>query len=282
MLRAHGGAIAAGVDAGTRRRLHYLAGRGELVRVLPGIFIAPSSTRQLPTLALALMRADPNAVVTGRAAAALTYWRELAVPVVEVAAGSERRRRQGIRFNQRQIPPELILDLGGVRVTTPALTALDMCTGSVGADAIDRALQLRATTVAELVRALELTPGRRHNPRRRQLVKDVKSEGCSPLERTGHRLLRSAGIHDWIANHRYRVLGRDTRPDVRFRRVRLILEFDGFAFHSSREAFDNDRRRQNPFELAGFTVLRYTEVLLADQKEFVGQVRRALQTARPY
>jgi very-short-patch-repair endonuclease len=282
LLRAAGGVVRVNGDPASRRRLHYLAGRGELARPLPGVFVAPTALTHLPTLALAAMRCDPNAVITGRTAAAFTYWPELPASVVEVATNYARRDVPGFRFSQRVVPPELVQTLGGVRLTTPALTALDLCTGPAGAAAIDRALQLRATSVPELRRALSLTPGRPGNGIRRELLRDVKTEGCSPLERTGHRLLRRAGIRNWVANRRYLVLGRSTRPDVRFLRVRLILEFDGFTFHSSREAFDGDRRRQNPFELVGFTVLRYTDALLDDPDEFITQVRHGLRTALPY
>lgn len=65
--------------------------------------------------------------------------------------------------------------------------------------------------------------------------------------------------------------------DVAFRRARLALEIDGFAHHSSREAFEHDRARQNQLMLAGWTVLRYTWPTLEHHPEvFVREVRQWL------
>ena len=38
----------------------------------------------------------------------------------------------------------------------------------------------------------------------------------------------------------------------------VVVETDGFAFHSSREAFEADRSRDRALRLLGFSVLRYT------------------------
>lgn len=37
---------------------------------------------------------------------------------------------------------------------------------------------------------------------------------------------------------------------------RLVVEVDGFAFHSTRAAFERDRRRDAVLQLAGYRVLR--------------------------
>lgn len=191
--------------------------------MLPGVFVHPGSARDLPTLARAAMHTGPAAVITGAAAAALTYWPELA-----------------------------------------------------------RALPLGAVKVRELTSALELTPSRPGNALRRRLVRDVKTEGCSPLERTGHRYLRRAAIDGWVANRGILVLGQRARPDVRFRARKLVLEFDGFAFHSSRAAFEHDRGRGNLFALDGYLVLHFTDRTLQDSATFIRQVRRGLRIAAPY
>lgn len=203
------------------------------------------------------------------------------MPTIQVATRFGRDPVPPFHFPARTIPADLITQVDGIRLTPPALTALDLCTGPLGPAATDRALQVRAVTVPDLLTALELTPHRRVNDLRCALLREVRSEGCSPVERRGHRALRAAGITDWVANRRYRVFGEDVRPDIRFRRVKLIIEFDGFGYHSSRAAFDHDRKRGNLLPLAGFTVLRYTDVTLDDEVEFLHQVRRGLRIAEP-
>lgn len=46
--------------------------------------------------------------------------------------------------------------------------------------------------------------------------------------------------------------------DVLFPAQRLVLEVDGYAAHSAREAFERDRRRQNRLVAEGYIVLRFT------------------------
>jgi hypothetical protein len=73
----------------------------------------------------------------------------------------------------------------GLRYTCPALTALDLC-DVMGGDAIDQALRTRASTLAQLYRALELTGGRKGNRTKRQLLLDSRAEPWSKAERLLH------------------------------------------------------------------------------------------------
>ena len=111
----------------------------------------------------------------------------------------QRRPQHGYEFTRRQIPAERVVDRAGLRLTSPALTALDLC-ATVGGEAIDQALRTRATTLAHLQRAMELTTARVGNPTRRQLLLDSRSEPWLEAERSLHRLLRAAGITGWQAN----------------------------------------------------------------------------------
>lgn len=43
-----------------------------------------------------------------------------------------------------------------------------------------------------------------------------------------------------------------------FDEIRLLIEIDGFAFHTDHDRYEGDRRRQNEFTVAGWTVLRFT------------------------
>lgn len=61
----------------------------------------------------------------------------------------------------------------------------------------------------------------------------------------------------------------------------LGIEADGYAHHSSRAAYREDRRRWNVTVVRGIPTLRVTfEMLLAEPKEFVNMVQRALATYR--
>lgn len=280
-LTSHGLVTLAG-DRSRRNSIHYLASQGLIRRVLPGVFVAAGRATELPVLAAAVMAFDPAAVITGRAAAALSFWPDLPCTVLTAALPGAASVGSGVAVERRRIPPELVIDRGDLRITTPALTALDLCTTSVGPEAIDKVLQQRAATVDDLRTALELTPHRRGNSVRARLLDDVKTEGCSVLERMGHRTLIAGGLDEWVANRHLRVRGTDMRPDLRFTRRKLVIYFDGFTYHSSRAAFDTDREHTILLTLDGYIVLRVTWNMLLDPEEFVRRVRAALKLAAPY
>ena len=67
-------------------------------------------------------------------------------------------------------------------------------------------------------------------------------------------LVRSAGLPAPETN--VNVVGHEV--DFLWREQKLIVEVDGFAYHSSREAFERDRRRDARLQAAGFRVIRFT------------------------
>jgi len=61
----------------------------------------------------------------------------------------------------------------------------------------------------------------------------------------------------------------------------LVVELDGRAFHSTRAAFERDRKRDADLQLAGYRVLRVTHRRLSDEPGEVVSAVRALLTAAP-
>lgn len=53
-------------------------------------------------------------------------------------------------------------------------------------------------------------------------------------------VLRAAGLTGWVANVVLRVGGFTYYPDLLFETAMLIVEFDGFAVHGTRQAFESD------------------------------------------
>ena len=178
------------------------------------------------------------------------------------------RSQPGFRQSRWSVPPELVEECGRLRLTAPALTALDLCT-EVGGEAIDQALRTRTATLAGMHHALELTPGRRGNQDRRALLLDSRDEPWSEAERLCHRLLRGAGLTGWRSN--LPVLVGDARYylDVAFPQLRLAIEIDGRLHQQDPELFESDRRRQNALVLDGWIVLRFTWRMLTDCPEAV-------------
>jgi very-short-patch-repair endonuclease len=257
--------------------LRYLIRLGTLVRVLPGVYAASDQAASPRTRVRALRCFDPDAILTGAIAAWLSFWPELRVDVIECAVRHSRAPQPGYSFSRRQIPPELVVCRGGIRYTSPALTALDLC-ARLGGEVIDQALRTRSTTLALLHRAMDLTTARVGNQIRRQLLLDSREEPWSEAERLFHRLLREAGITGWKANQPVVLNGSTCYVDVIFRKLKLAIEIDGRLFHTGAEVFETDRSRQNLLILDGWCVLRFTWTMIKEQPETVlAMVREAIE-----
>jgi hypothetical protein len=64
--------------------------------------------------------------------------------------------------------------------------------------------------------------------------------------------------------------------DVLWREQRLVVELDGYAFHSARVAFERDRIRDAAIQLAGYRVLRVTHRRLEAEPGAVVEAVRSL------
>jgi very-short-patch-repair endonuclease len=236
--------------------------------VLPGVYAPPELCDSIATRVRALMHWDPDAILVDEAAAWASFWPEIRVPRITCTVHHRRLPQSGYEFKRRRIPSELVTHRSGLRFTSPALTALDLC-ATVGGDAIDQALRTRATTLAHLHQAMELTAARVGNRTRRQLLLDSRSEPWSEAERRFHRLLRQAGITGWKANRPVVLDDATCYVDVIFYNVKLIIEIDGRLFHTGAEVFETDRWRQNLLVLNGWLVLRFTWSMIEERPEQV-------------
>ncbi len=256
--------------------LDRLIRRGDLCAVLPGVYASPKVATTFDVRVRAVMAAAPDAILVDGAAAKASFWPELRVSRVTCALPVDKAAQPGFHFSRREIPPELVVQRGRLRMTAPGLTALDLC-ATLGGEPIDEVLRTRAATLAQLHRAIELTGSRKGNTSRRELLLDSRDQPWSEAERLFHRLLRAAGLTGWRANIEVNVDGWTFYLDVGFRRCRLAVEIDGRRHVTDRKLFEKDRWRQNALVIDGWRVLRFTWRMLVDRPEHVIEtVRRAL------
>ena len=276
LLRTEGGVWARRNNLTIRHQLEHLVQQGQLRALLPGVYTDLEPTWQARIRAAGMFR--PDCVITGAAAAVMTWWPEC--PITAVCAATKQPVRtcaKGFNWERRSIPADLVVDSGVLRVASPALSVLDLIP-ILGGAVIDEALRRQSVTLEHLAEAFRQTPARPGNRQRAALIHDSRDRPWSPAERTAHHLLRQAGINGWRTNRRVMVKGVGYVVDLVFQQQRVAVEIDGWSYHGSRESFIKDRWRYARLAAAGWCVLPFAASELDDAPdEFVAVVRDALR-----
>jgi very-short-patch-repair endonuclease len=190
-------------------------------------------------------------------------------PVDVTVAARDCGRRSGIREHRvRALARADVRRRERLPITAPARTLLDVA-GVVDADALGRALNeavvQRLTSEAELRALLERSKRRLGSPALRDLLERLQGPTLTRSEAEGRllALLDRAQLSRPETNvkvGRYEV-------DLLWRRERLVVEVDGFAFHSTRAAFERDRVRDAELQARGLRVVRITWRQIVDEPE---------------
>ena len=251
-----------------QRTLQSALAAGLVERLLPGVYARSDAAHDLEVRASAVTLWQPDAVITGRAAAHFTFWPTLQVARIDVARQAHPPRSPGYRFEQRAVDPAHVVERSSLRLTVPALTAIDLV-DELGGDGIDTCLRSRAARLEDLWVAFAAHPSRPGNSARRQMLLDSRDQPWSAAERLAHRLLHDSRITGWTANYRVLVSGARYFIDIAFPAVRLAVEVDGRLHEDDPSIFETDRYRQNQLVGAGWTVLRFTYAMLVARPDYV-------------
>jgi very-short-patch-repair endonuclease len=171
--------------------------------------------------------------------------------------GPDRRGREGITLHRCLIAVDDATRCRGVPVTSVARTLTDMAPAATAleleravADALRRRLVIRAALDAEVAR------GRPGSAAIRLVMELEKGPALtrSEAERRLLELIRAAELP--APEHNVRVCG--TEVDMFWPEQGVVVEVDGFAFHSARDAFERDRIRDARLVAVGIRVLRIT------------------------
>lgn len=228
-----------------------------------GVYAVGALENELTRPAAALLAAGDGAALSHRTAAVI--WRLLPVraadPVDLILFDARGRNRRGVRAHHAELGPADLRHRHGLRLTAPARTLLDLAAGSPREleAALDEARILRLVTPPELAAQLDRCPRHRSARALRVAIADGPDLTRSEAERRLLALIRAAGLPLPRAN--VRVAGCEV--DLYWPDHGLVVEFDGWAYHSSRAAFERDRRRDADLQLAGQRVLRVTHRMLA-------------------
>lgn len=283
ILRQHG-YLARAEHPHLRHQVEYLRRHRLVVALAPGFYVRAGTEDDVDLRIRVAAAWHPDGIMTGAAAARLSFAPMAEVPTIVMATRRKRRAPRGIRLVRCELPDEHVTEREGIRLTRPALTALDLSRHDDGA-AIDQLLREGLVRLDHLWRALKATPYRLGNPIRRAMVHDSRDLPWSPAERRTHRLLRDARITGWETNQRISLpQGRHGFLDITFDDVRLAIEVDGYGYHGqveNRANFEQDRWKQACAVADGWTVLRFTWRQLTEEPDWVvAVVTRTLQWLR--
>ncbi len=239
-----------------------------IISVQPSVFRlagAPETWHQ----SLQAVRLAVDGIVSHRSAAELWGLIQPAGYVeVSVPGTVDRRvRPPAIVHRIKDLRPGLAVEREGLMVTDPVRTVIDL--GLVMPwwlvrRAIAKGISTKALTVSE-VRTLRDALGRpgRNGTGVVRAILDGKLLMLGPeesdLEKRFTQLAQRAGLRPFVLQHEVWGSGRFIgRVDAAYPDLKLAIEVDGFEHHSTPEAFQHDRTRQNALVAIGWTVLRFT------------------------
>ncbi|HUH11513.1 MAG TPA: type IV toxin-antitoxin system AbiEi family antitoxin domain-containing protein [Longimicrobiales bacterium] len=247
--------------------------RGQLRPLHRGIYlvgpIAPPRAREMA----AHLACGPSAVVSHGSAAAiwgLTPPLDPSAAIDVIVRGGQRRSRRGIRV--RRVPTVRaaeVTTIEGIPVTTPPRTLSDLAHSGpprVLERALAEAYALRLVTPEGLRKLLTREKGRKGSCALRSFLGgSAPAWTRSEAEARFLALVRRGRLPEPQAN----VVVRGYEVDFLWRSERLVVEVDGFAFHSSARSFELDRRRDAVLTGAGLRVVRVTWRQIASEPDAV-------------
>lgn len=242
----------------TRSQLRAAERRGVLLHRVPGYYGLPDCPNEL-TLAASL----GSSLTCVSAAAILGWWLLESPEHVHVRADRSIRHpgiclHRGRRTKGRLVAAPLEIVRDAFRCLPP-LQALVIAESAVARNAVS-------------VRTLQQALGRKLDWQAQGLLAGMSRPKASPLEVCARYHLLAAGL---VVQEEVLVPGVG-RVDFVVA-GRLIVEIDGFEFHSNRTHYRQDRNRWNTATAKGYHTLRITaELVLGNPELFVQLVRESL------
>jgi hypothetical protein len=256
-------------DLGIKRHRVNLAVRDRVLRrILRGVFVRAElpDTIDLRATAAALV-VGPSSVVTDRTAAwihgvdVLTYAEHDVLPPIEscVLRRNARTRRAGVDGRTRDLAPEDVMVINGLRVTTPLRTALDLGCHLRRRDALaalDQFMRIHGITHAQLSTAAIRFFRRRGVIQLRQLIPLADPRAESQRESWTRLEIIDSGLPCPQPQYWIEVDGVPTyRLDLAYPRRRVAVEYDGIEFHRTPEQRRRDAERRTFLVEHGWTVI---------------------------
>ena len=236
--------------------------RGRLHSIHRGVYaVGHSHLAPLAREQAALLACGDGALLSYRFAAAL--WAFAAPgggPVDVTVVGRERTVRPRITVHRaRALAPEDMTLRSGLAVTGPLRTLLDLAevaTLEEVEEAVGKARVARRVTPGALVAYADAATGHHGAGALKAVASQAKAEGFtrSKAERKLLELVRAARLP--MPETNVVLFGRER--DAVWREQEVVVEVDGWAFHSNRDAFERDKLRDGELAAHGWRVVPTT------------------------
>lgn len=265
------------VAKGTLRRLH---------KGVYGVTAVAPSLHQ--TLLAACRWGGPGTVASHRSAGHLWELDGCSELILEISGPRRLRSSKVIAHRTPAVPILDTTEVDGIPVTKIERTVLDLAAVlDVDAleDALDSALRKRLTSVARLTLRCRGEAQRNGIRNLRALLAERDDKGrpsASRFETRLNRLFVAAGLPA-LREHKIWDGGEFVaRVDFCYPEANLIVEADGYRWHSHRRAWQRDRERRNRLTELGWQVIQVTwDDLTRRPERTVERIRSLVQPRLP-
>ena len=243
---------------------------GRLFRVLPSVYSLTPRVLPRGRMLAAALTFGPAAVLSHRAAAAVWDLGPWPAGLIDVTVPTHRRPRRGIRLHRAAVE-RTVHD--GFPVTTVARTLVDQAAALPLGRLRDQFENAERLGLLDVNSINEQMPGRRGAKKIRAILAEWEEPAPtrSELERAFRAICREARLplpSFNVSLHGYEV-------DAYWPEYGLVVELDGWEWHRTRRAFEDDRRRGAVLEAAGYRVLRFTWRQVMDEPQLVASAVRS-------
>jgi very-short-patch-repair endonuclease len=225
----------------------------------------------------AVLAAGDGAVLSHRSAAALRGIRNTERAAVEVTA-SRKCRRPRIEAHRAVLPPDEVTRERGIPVTNPARTLLDLA-AVISPEQLERTINeaevRRLASPLPLGALVARHPTRRGTAAIRRILEHSRPGGTITRSELENCFLALVDAENLPRPRMNEPLG-PFEPDAIWREERLVVELDSYPIHTTRRAFESDRRRDRQLQAAGYRVIRITWRQLQDEPRTIANELSAL------
>jgi very-short-patch-repair endonuclease len=227
----------------------------------------------------ALLALGPDSFLSHRSAAVLWGVAEADPTVIDVTVvGGKARPRQGIRLHRvKHLHHTDTTTRQNLRLTSLPRTAIDFASQASSSElhhAFGEARAKHRLTDRALRAALDRVPANHPGAAIvRAMLDSNDTYDRSEAERIMRTLCQQAALPQPLVNH----MLHGYLVDFLWPDARLIIEVDGYGTHGTRQAFENDRRRDQVHVANGYVVIRITwEQLQNEPLAVIARIAQAL------